>query len=235
MQTSIQLKPYGYIYKITNPTNGKCYIGQTTRNPKRRWSKYKCLDCKGQIKLYNALKKYGPNNFTYEIIVTGFDKNNLDFLEDTYEIWCDSIDNGYNCKRGGANGKTSEETKRKISLSNKGRIGTMKGKHHTKQTLQLLSKIHTGMRHSKDTKLKIAKASMGRKHTDEAKQKISNTHKGKVKTYEHRRKISIIQRQRTIEERNKIQEKRKHNDNEKIRQFMLCISYIIIHKNFNIL
>ena len=127
MQTqAIQLKPYGYIYKVTNNFNGKCYIGQSINRPERgRWKAYKCLDCKGQHKLYNTLKKNGPKNFTYEIITTGFDKDNLDFLEDTYEICYDSINNGYNIRRGGANGinnpnfgkRMSEEQKRKISES----------------------------------------------------------------------------------------------------------------------
>lgn len=48
---------FGYIYKITNPINGKCYIGQTINHPKHRWRKYKNLKCIDQPKLYNALKK----------------------------------------------------------------------------------------------------------------------------------------------------------------------------------
>jgi len=40
------------IYKIISPTN-KIYIGQST-NIENRWIKYKCLDCKVQIKLYRS-------------------------------------------------------------------------------------------------------------------------------------------------------------------------------------
>jgi len=54
------------IYKIISPTN-KIYIGQST-NIENRWIKYKCLDCKVQIKLYRSLIKHGYDNHTFEII-----------------------------------------------------------------------------------------------------------------------------------------------------------------------
>lgn len=58
-----------YIYKITNLVNGKLYIGQT-KNIKNRWYEH-CLESvhnkKNQI-LYNAMRKYGINNFKIEII-----------------------------------------------------------------------------------------------------------------------------------------------------------------------
>jgi predicted acyltransferase (DUF342 family) len=45
------------IYKIISPS-GKIYIGQTS-NWIKRVKKYSRVDCKGQVKLYNSLKKYG--------------------------------------------------------------------------------------------------------------------------------------------------------------------------------
>ena len=45
------------IYKITSPTN-KIYIGQSI-DIENRFTKYKSLDCKNQVRLYNSLKKYG--------------------------------------------------------------------------------------------------------------------------------------------------------------------------------
>jgi group I intron endonuclease len=196
--TAIQLKPYGYIYKVTNNFNGKCYIGQSINRPeKSRWLRYKHLNCIGQYKLYNTLKKNGPDNFTYEIIATGFSKDNLDFLEDTYEICYDSIDNGYNHKRGGANGKHSEETKRKMSKAKKGRklskehIESLKGRIVSEDTRKKISLIRMGMPRSEETKMKlrglvhteetrakISKANMGRKLSDETKEKIRSARLG---------------------------------------------------------
>jgi group I intron endonuclease len=54
------------IYKIINPKN-KVYIGQSTDIEKRK-KLYKNLNCKGQIKLFNSLKKYGWENHIFEIV-----------------------------------------------------------------------------------------------------------------------------------------------------------------------
>ena len=53
------------IYKITNNINNKCYIGQS-RNIEKRWEnhRYSNLD----YPLYRAFRKYGIQNFTFEII-----------------------------------------------------------------------------------------------------------------------------------------------------------------------
>jgi hypothetical protein len=57
MQIEESFQPYGYIYKITNKLNGKCYIGQTTLTVQERWNKYAHLQCKCQIKLYRISKE----------------------------------------------------------------------------------------------------------------------------------------------------------------------------------
>ena len=76
------------IYKITNP-EGKIYIGQSI-NIEKRWKGYKNFHCKGQHKLYNSLKKYGPENHTFEIIEECI-MEELDIREEFYKkthlIW----------------------------------------------------------------------------------------------------------------------------------------------------
>ena len=47
----------GYIYCFKNLINGKCYIGQTIRNPKVRYAQHLKTD-DGTV-FHNALKKYG--------------------------------------------------------------------------------------------------------------------------------------------------------------------------------
>ena len=55
------------IYKIISPLN-KVYIGQSI-NIIKRFNDYKILNnCKGQIKLYNSLIKYGTENHKLEIV-----------------------------------------------------------------------------------------------------------------------------------------------------------------------
>lgn len=54
------------IYAIISPTN-KIYIGQTV-DIKKRFNKYKRLNCKLQYKLYNSLNKYGVDNHEFQVI-----------------------------------------------------------------------------------------------------------------------------------------------------------------------
>ena len=81
------------IYKLTSPS-GKTYIGQSICI-RERFSKYKRMNCEDQPKLHNALKKYGVNNFIYEIIEI-CSRNMLDEREKYYIAQYDSIKNGYN-------------------------------------------------------------------------------------------------------------------------------------------
>ena len=170
MQTEIQPRPYGYIYKITNKTNGKCYIGQTIDLPSHRWHKYKRLKCKKQPKIYNALKKYGPDNFIYEIFDTAQDQMKLDYLEDFHIKNLNTIEGGYNCRPGGgAYGKMSDETKRKLSQINTGRIGFS----HTAETKRMISEYHKGRTHSTEHIQKMKAKLTGMKRTEEYKIKQS--------------------------------------------------------------
>lgn len=59
-----------YIYKITNLINQKSYIGQTT-DPNRRFKEHQNLGGVNEENakiLYRAIKKYGIENFSFEII-----------------------------------------------------------------------------------------------------------------------------------------------------------------------
>jgi group I intron endonuclease len=57
-----------YLYQITNLLNGKRYIGITNR-PIHRWKQH----CRSSRKtaISTALKKYGPQNFEFKVLVIG--------------------------------------------------------------------------------------------------------------------------------------------------------------------
>ncbi len=107
------------IYKITSPSN-KIYIGQS-KNINKRFLKYKNVDCKQQIKLYNSLLKYGWENHKFEIICECLESE-LNNLEKYYIIKFDTFntEHGLNLSDGGHTTKFTEESILKISQSKLG-------------------------------------------------------------------------------------------------------------------
>lgn len=101
------------IYAHRNKLNNKYYIGQTIQEPSKRW---RCgegyVHCQ---KFYNAIKKYGWNNFEH-IILCKCNSSDADTLEKYYIKKYDSVKNGYNISFGGNTPRhLLEETKKKIS------------------------------------------------------------------------------------------------------------------------
>lgn len=94
----------GIIYKVTNKINGKVYIGLTTKELKVRKSKHlyasNCSE-KTSIIFYNAIKKYGWDSFTWEIIDQSYDTENLKEKERFWIKHYESNLIGYNMTEGG--------------------------------------------------------------------------------------------------------------------------------------
>jgi hypothetical protein len=102
------------VYKITSPT-GKIYIGQSVDIKKRWKDNYKTLNCKGQTRLYNSLKKYGPENHKFEIIEE-CEVENLIQRETYWKLFYKVLEiPSLCCKIDGNGGNLSQETKDKIS------------------------------------------------------------------------------------------------------------------------
>jgi group I intron endonuclease len=63
----------GKIYKITNKLNGKIYVGQTIKSLEDRFQKHCCgTSAKDKyhfnMAIKKAIRKYGKDNFTIELI-----------------------------------------------------------------------------------------------------------------------------------------------------------------------
>ena len=94
----------GLIYKITNKTNNKNYIGLTTRKFEDRWNEYKITYSKHSSKtsIFLAFEKYGIDNFYTEILEENIPNNKLDEKERFYiEKFNSFVPNGYNMTHGG--------------------------------------------------------------------------------------------------------------------------------------
>lgn len=204
------IEVYGIIYKITNNINGKVYIGQTIRPFNKRYPGGNISHtCNEHLK--SAIKKYGLSNFTIiEIFDVAFSKYELDMKEDFYISLYNSCNRefGYNKQSGGSNGIPTEETRRKQSLShkgkclgannpffgkthseetkhlisekNKGRVSPMKGKHHTEESKLANSVKHKGKNHP----------NFGKHLSEKTRENISNSKMGHEVSKETREKIS---------------------------------------------
>jgi group I intron endonuclease len=88
----------GFIYKITNKENNKCYIGQA-KDPHKRWSRHftDALHDVIDTKFTRAIKKYPDRKqWTYEILEEIEDQDELTQRESETIRFYNSIENGYN-------------------------------------------------------------------------------------------------------------------------------------------
>lgn len=96
------------IYKFTNNINGKCYIGQSIHIEERynqhRRNYLNKNSSQYNDKVYRAFRKYGFENFNFEILEQSeeFSDDDLNNLEIYYINKFDSFCNGYNANLGGS-------------------------------------------------------------------------------------------------------------------------------------
>jgi group I intron endonuclease len=151
------------IYKLTNKLNGKIYIGYS-QCPDKRWSDHQKAAIKGyKGVLYNAMRKYGIENFTFEVIYVNSSKTKTKNIMEPKLIkeYNSLVPNGYNVAHGGDGGSTrcgailSDETKRKISENTrKGMADPELRKHLSKQRKKRITKDITRLRMSEAKKTK---------------------------------------------------------------------------------
>ena len=196
------------IYVHTSPS-GKMYVGQTGTSLKHRWRngagylyKYKDRDEYKQPAFAHAILKYGWENFEHEIIASNLTKKEADKFEKLLIEKLDTMNPnyGYNCVGGGNSGNFSEETRRKISESNKGEKHHMYGKHHSEETKRKISESHKGLKPSDETRKKLSEvkkkeknAMYGKHHTEESREKISKNRKNKRKGKDNPLSKKVIQ------------------------------------------
>ena len=153
------------IYMIRCKPNGKVYVGQST-NIEKRWKNHK-WNLNGNYHHCKELQKdwniYGEDNFEFKV-VQKCKEENLDELEIIHIEQFEAFEKGYNYTKGGSGslGKVfSEETRKKMSESLKGRESPWAGKHLSNEQKEKLRIYRTGTSQTEETKKKISNATKG--------------------------------------------------------------------------
>ena len=112
------------IYKITNNTNSKSYVGKTNKEVEKRFNEHLKSSEKGsKFILHSAIRKYGPDNFSIEILFQStsdlisekeFTTVYEPLLIDQHKSYHKEY--GYNMTRGGEgfDSETAKDTARKL-------------------------------------------------------------------------------------------------------------------------
>lgn len=200
-----------FVYLVTNTVNGKRYIGQTRQTLVRRWNAHACKNhCKY---LYNAIQKYGKENFLVELIceVPTLDLAN-EFEIEYIERYRTMFPNGYNILPGGDKPRLmSEEERIKLSERMKGNKYRL-GQSPSKETRLKLSEANTGKVLSETHRKKISEKllgnkngayslrNFGKKNSEESNLKRSLATKGRPKSEETRQRMLVAQQSRRLKE-----------------------------------
>lgn len=205
-----------FIYKTTNLINGKIYIGQCKR--KKEPEKY--IGSGNYLK--KAIKKYGRENFSREILEDGI--SNSEILNEREKYWIKLYDStnpsvGYNISPGGNAGLSSEkagktyeemyggekakEIKKKVSL---GRSGIPA----SQATIDSTRRRMTGATFSESTRKKQSDARRGKKLSPETRRKMSESRTGEKRPAQSvfmKENNPMSGKEHTPETRKKISEK----------------------------
>lgn len=139
------------IYKHTNIINNKSYIGQTCQDVEKRWgngSGYKTCPI-----FYQAILKYGWDNFTHEILEENLTEDKVDEREIYWINFYNSQKEGYNFSSGGSgNHNFSEQHKQNIKKSVTEKLGKPVICINTKQIYSSINEAYreTGVNHIED-------------------------------------------------------------------------------------
>jgi hypothetical protein len=161
------------IYKTTNIINGKYYIGcHQTDNLKDGYlgsGKY----------LRYAIKKYGTENFKFEILHSASSKEEMFKLERSIvneDLVKDPLT--YNLKIGGSGG-------------NPGIVGAFKGKNHSEETKEKQRQASLKQIVSNETRKKLS-MNNAMKNNLEIRKKVSKSLTGRTQSEKHRKRVAEV-------------------------------------------
>ncbi len=184
----------GGIYKITNTTNNKTYIGSTKNFRIRKSTHFYKLrrNLHGNKHLQSSYNKHGFSNFIFEVLEIVEDLSNIIVRE---QYWIDTLKPEYN-KRIIAQSclgmKISESHKQAL-------INSRKGIKMSENHKSLISLANTGKKRTEEFKTRMRDLKLGNIISEDTKLKISIANKGRkpsinmINANIERLSISVIQ------------------------------------------
>lgn len=176
---NILIMGHHYVYIHTNKTDGKRYVGITSRErPEIRWNKGKSY--KANTHFWSAIQKYGWDNFTHDCWELG-SRADIVYAEKYLIAFYDTMnqDKGYNMTKGGdgtLGHHHSQATRTKMSKSHTG----VPCSPMSEEQKELLRQINTGKRYSAETNAKKGAWAKGKKQSPEHIRKRSDSLKGRT-------------------------------------------------------
>lgn len=212
----------GYIYLITDTTNGMKYAG------KHHYHIEGQLDPNyhGSGVIIKNIYKKRPETLKEEYIKTCYSEEEMCSDEKYYiKLFKTLWPNGYNLTEGGDGGEIPcEEVRKKMSMK-------LKGRHISEETRKKMSESKKNI--SDETRKKMSEARkklyssgtkhpmLGKHHSEETINKISNSLKGQHPTDETRKKLSDVRKGRIISE----ETKQKISNSKKGRRYLTDEQY----------
>ena len=170
------------VYAHINKTNGKRYIGITGASVQRRWRP----DGSGYKKnpfFWNAIQKYGWDEFDHVIIAEGIAKEEACQMERDLIARYQSNDlvHGYNISDGGEYNRMPLHTRQRLSRERKGKYCGKDNPNYGNHKLAGANNPNYGKHHSEETRLKMSQNRKGkglREFSKEHRQRLSENHSG---------------------------------------------------------
>lgn len=200
------------LYLLTNAVNGKGYVGLAI-DPHKRLKRHlhdarPLAEGGSNCLLYRAIRKYGANSFSLEVLASGFTRAEAAAQEVALISKLGTRSPlGYNMTQGGegATGLTPE-SRAKITASLKIRWAQpgaklklseqQKGRKHTLESRALMSKQLRGKPISEAAKIKMRAAKIGKSHSPEHSAKIAAAHKARFEDPKARQRAAEGQKSR---------------------------------------
>jgi len=193
---------FGLIYRATNLTNGKAYVGKTRKTLEYRWKRHlgQPLHVFGK-----ALAKYGPEAFQLEVIEV-IAANTPEYLQELLNRserkfianFNTKVPNGYNLTDGGEGGSGYKHTPEAHVKMHLAQLGNKKGVGRKKspEEIEKMRQRWLGHKKSPETLEKMRLGMLGKpsarkgvKLSDETKEKIRQKRLGKHTSEETKAKL----------------------------------------------